>query len=211
VRLERSSIPPLYAITAPYGEVSVEELVRQLVAGGARWLQLRGKQASDAALFAEASSIAASLPPTVRFFVNDRVDIALAAAADGVHLGDSDLDPADARRVAGSRELVIGYSTHSAEEALRAAEREEIDYVAIGPIFESGTKNVRAPLGVEVIRQIRSRTTVPLVAIGGIGRSNFRQVLEAGADSCAVIGALYEGGTIVSNVRALLEAAERAG
>jgi thiamine-phosphate pyrophosphorylase len=211
VRLERSSIPSLYAITAPSGELSIEQVVRQLVAGGARWLQLRAKQVSDAAFFAEASSIAASLPPAVRFFVNDRVDIALAAAADGVHLGDTDLDPADARRVAGSRELVIGYSTHSAAEALRAAGREEIDYVAIGPIFESGTKNVRPPLGVEVIRQIRSRTTVPLVAIGGIDRSNIREVLEAGADSCAVIGALYEGGAVASNVRALLEAAERAG
>jgi thiamine-phosphate pyrophosphorylase len=203
--LRRDEIPPLYALTARRAELSVAEIVGHLVAGGARWIQYREKGLDDAARYRELQQIVASLPAVVRLFVNDRPDLAIACGADGVHLGDEDLPPAAVRRVAGD-DLAIGFSTHSVEDALRAAEDPSVDYVAIGPIFRSRTKDVRAPLGLDPIRRIRARTEKPIVAIGGIDATNVAAVLDAGADSAAVIAALYEGGSIAGNVERILEA-----
>jgi thiamine-phosphate pyrophosphorylase len=123
------------------------------------------------------------------FVVNDRVDVARVAGA-AVHLGQEDLTPTLARRVAGD-EMAIGYSTHS-EAQLRAAAGEPADYLALGPIFETASKRNPDPVvGLERLRLWRSLTPRPLVAIGGITRANAFRVLEAGADSVAVIGDLF--------------------
>lgn len=206
--LNRSEVPPLYALTARAPGRSSPDLVAELVEAGARWVQYREKELDDQLRFAEIERIASALPAFVRLVVNDRADLALACHADGVHLGGEDLPPRVVRSIAGEN-LVIGYSTHDLEEGIAAAQDPAVDYVAIGPIFRSATKNVRPPLGLEPIRKLRDATEKPVVAIGGIDRSNIRSVLEAGADSAAIIAALYAGGSIRDNVRELLGAAER--
>jgi thiamine-phosphate pyrophosphorylase len=203
VTLNRSEVPPLYALTR--SEPPLAD-VRALVAAGLRWIQIRDKSSPDSVLFEDLRQ-AKELARNVRLFVNDRVDLALASGLDGVHLGSSDLDPLHARLVAGPRPLLVGYSTHDAQEAIDAANRPEVDYVAIGPIFSSPTKNVREPLGVEVIRRIRESISIPIIAIGGINPSNIAAVLGAGADSAAVISSLYANGDVAGNVRSLMDAA----
>lgn len=209
MRLLRSEVPPVYPLTAAVEGMSPAEVLERLVEGGARWIQVREKKRGDAGLLRIARESAASLPAFVRLWVNDRTDIALAAGADGVHLGEDDLPPALARQVAGDR-LLIGYSTHSLEEALAAAADPAIDYLAIGPIFRSATKDVRTPLGVDILRHLRERVEKPIVAIGGIDAANIAEVLRAGADSAAVIAAVYERGTIVENLQRLIDAAGEA-
>lgn len=208
MRLQRSFFSPLYALTdRGSAGMSHPEIVAELVSAGVQWIQLREKQLSDAELFLQVERAVMALPASVRLIVNDRSDIALACSADGVHLGDGDLTPASVRKIPGSGDLIIGFSTHSVEEAIAAAQNDAIDYVAIGPIFRSPTKNVRLPLGVAAITHIRGQIDKPLVAIGGIDQTNIRSVIEAGADSAAVIAALYRGRAIRSNAERLLVAA----
>ncbi|HVT43171.1 MAG TPA: thiamine phosphate synthase [Thermoanaerobaculia bacterium] len=208
--LQRSHVPHIYALTPPSAGDRCQDVVEQLVAAGLQWIQVRAKGISDAELFQAVELIAAAMPAKVQLFVNDRADVALACSADGVHLGEHDLPPTAARVVAGDRKLLIGYSTHSLEAAVGAAADPAVDYIAIGPIFRSPTKNIRPPLGLEVLRQLRDKTDKPVIAIGGIDATNIRMVLDAGADSAAVISALYgDGGTIVENSRRLLESVEQ--
>lgn len=209
MRLQRKEVPPVYALTHPVRGMTLDQQVASLVAAGVRWIQVREKEGGDAERFARLRTVAASLPTLVRLFVNDRTDLALACGADGVHLGDEDLPPSEARRIAGDA-LLIGYSTHSVDEALEAADSRDIDYVAIGPIYGSRTKDVRKPLGPGVIEKIRERTEKPIVAIAGIDETNIAEVIRAGADSAAVISALYSDGSIGDAVRRLSDAAERA-
>ena len=127
--------------------------------------------------------------------MNDRTDLSLAAGFDGVHLGQDDLSPAAARhifRAAGQDRLQIGYSTHNLQQ-LREADQLSVDYIAIGPVFATASKANSDPvIGLEGVRQARRATSKPLVAIGGITRENCRQVMEAGANSVAVIADLVE-------------------
>jgi thiamine-phosphate pyrophosphorylase len=127
----------------------------------------------------------------VRILINDRVDIAIASGADGVHLGQTDMGVMEARRLMGA-DKIIGVSTHN-EDELRAALETDADYIAIGPVFGTTTKDNPDPtLGIEEFRRLRQMVSGrPVVAIGGINSTNFRDVLSAGADSVAVIGALY--------------------
>ena len=126
----------------------------------------------------------------VKIIINDRVDIALALQADGVHLGQDDLSPREARTLLGES-AIIGYSTHSVEQAIEAIKL-PIDYIAIGPAFETTTKlDPDAVVGLDGLRRIRNAIgKFPLVAIGGINLANLRSVFDAGADSAAIIGAL---------------------
>jgi thiamine-phosphate pyrophosphorylase len=126
----------------------------------------------------------------VQLIVNDRVDVAVAVGADGVHLGQDDLPPDAARKLLGQT-AIVGYSTHNIEQALEAV-RLPIDYLAIGPIFPTNTKSDTAPvLGLDGLRAVRGAIgDFPLVAIGGITHLNARVAVEAGADSVAVISAL---------------------
>lgn len=207
--LNRQTLPSLYALTPNLPSVDLRDCVARLVKGGVRWIQIREKWCSDANLIRDLRAVTETVPEEVVIVVNDRVDLAIGGRARGVHLGDRDLPPEIAAEVAGERELMIGVSTHSVEEAVRMAALESVDYVAIGPVFASRTKMVREPLGIQAIDRLRKMTDVPIVAIGGINRRNISQVMAAGADSAAVISALYEGGRMEDNAGELIERAGR--
>jgi thiamine-phosphate pyrophosphorylase len=199
-------LPKLYPITdTQASRLSHARQVEQLAAGGASIVQLREKRASprefyNAAL--EAMSIARNLG--VQIIINDRVDIAIAIKADGVHLGQDDLPADHARRLLGEGRI-IGFSTHSPEQAL-AADSTSIDYVAIGPVFQTVTKENPDPvIGLEVVREVKGHLSKPLVAIGGITLQTAPSVIEAGADSVAVISDLYASGEIVEQTRRFVE------
>jgi len=150
-------------------------------------MQYRNKRASARELFESSKRISSLLPPQgVSFVVNDRADVALAAAASGVHVGQEDLSVEAARSVIGTGKL-LGVSTHNLGQFKDAAAT-TADYVAVGPVFCTSTKaNPDPVVGIELIRQVRSLTDKPIVAIGGITLERAAEVMEAGADSVAVI------------------------
>jgi thiamine-phosphate diphosphorylase len=176
--------------------------VRALGKAGVRLVQLRGKDLSGEELHLWASAAReVSRECGVRLIVNDRADVALMVEADGVHLGQDDLSPSGARRVLGP-DSIIGLSTHTVEEA-RRARSEPVDYLAIGPIFETSTKaSGRSTLGVEGARAVRAVVEKPLVAIGGITFERAGALLDAGVDGLAVISALRTGEDVERVARA---------
>ncbi|HEY0323255.1 MAG TPA: thiamine phosphate synthase [Pyrinomonadaceae bacterium] len=186
------TLPKLYPITdARASGLSHAEQVLRLTRGGARLIQLREKHLDAREFFREAeAAISLTREPGVRLIINDRVDIALATGADGVHLGQDDLPPEAARRILGER-AVIGFSTHNVEQAMAAASL-PIDYLAIGPIFPTSSKENPDPtIGLDGLRRVRDAVpSLPLVAIGGITLENALETYAAGADSLAVIGSL---------------------
>ena len=188
----RVNLPKLYPITdARLCGLSHAEQVRRLSAGGATFIQLREKHKDASGFYREAEeALRVARSRRVRLIINDRVDIALALSADGVHLGQDDLPPAAARELLGER-AIIGFSTHNVEQAMEAA-RTPVDYIAIGPIFETKSKEHPDPVvGLEGLRRVREAIgQIPLVAIGGIRQENIREVLAAGANSVAVISLL---------------------
>lgn len=185
-------LPKIYPITdRRISGLSHVEQVRRLIAGGARFIQLREKDAGAGEFYnAVVESIAVARAHGVTIIVNDRVDIALVSGADGVHLGQDDLPPVDARRLLGSDKL-IGFSTHSVAQAIAAIDL-PVDYIAIGPIFGTTTKENPDPVvGLDGLKAVREAIgEFPLVAIGGIVRETCRSVLSAGADSVAIISDL---------------------
>ena len=166
------------------------ELVRAAVAGGVTCVQLREKICGTREFIAEARALRAVLRGTgVPLIVNDRVDVALAAGADGVHLGQRDMSVADARRL-GPPGWILGVSAESRDDAIRA-ETEGADYIGVSPVFATSTKTDTAPpLGLDGLRAIRAATGIPLVAIGGIHEENARAVIRAGADGLAAVTAI---------------------
>lgn len=173
-------------------------------------IQLRDKVAGPRQLLPEARRIAQLCRARgVWFIVNDRLDLALAADADGVHLGQDDLPAKDARALLGT-DKTLGISTHSLEQALRAAEQ-GADYLGIGPVFATATKATGyAPVGCDTIRQLRSRINRPIIAIGGITLSNVGDVIQAGATGVAVISAIVGTDDITTTTRAFLTAIQQA-
>lgn len=152
---------------------------------------MREKQASSREILRVARELRRVVPSGVRLIINDRADLAVASGADGVHLGQDDLPIEDARRVVGD-ERWIGVSTHNPEQ-LGAALESSADYIAIGPVFATVSKDNPDPvIGLEGVRLARSMTKKPLIAIGGITLDNCRSVIEAGADSVAVISAILD-------------------
>jgi len=137
------------------------------------------------------------------FIVNDRLDIALAAGADGVHLGQDDLPPDAARAVAGRR-LIIGVSPPSLEQAL-AAEEAGADYIGVGPVFPTATKPDYPAVGLELVRKVAERVRIPFVAIGGIDRTNAAAVVAAGARRLAVVRAVFGAPDIKEAAASLVE------
>ncbi|MDE2323013.1 MAG: thiamine phosphate synthase, partial [candidate division NC10 bacterium] len=166
------------------------EIAMQAVKGGASMIQLRDKAAGPRQLLYEARQITQLCRAHgVAFIVNDRLDLALAADADGVHLGQDDLPPWKARTLLGTGKI-LGVSTHSIEQAIRAAEQ-GADYLGIGPLFATATKATGyEPVGCDTIRQLRARLPLPIVAIGGISLSNVGEVIRSGAAGVAVISAI---------------------
>ena len=181
-------LPRVYPLTdVVLSGLSHADQVRLLSLGGATLVQLREKQMPALQFYEQARAAVALGAPLI---IDDRVDIALAVGAHGVHLGQDDMPPEAARRLLGDK-AVIGYSTHTIEQAKKALTL-PIDYIAIGPIFATSSKtNPAQTLGLEGLRAVREAVgNVQLVAIGGISHSNAREVIEAGADSIAVISAL---------------------
>jgi thiamine-phosphate pyrophosphorylase len=187
-------LPRFYPIldteAAARHRVDLALATEQILASGAQILQFRHKGFFSREVFATMERIAqACRDARVPFVVNDRADLARLMNA-ALHLGQDDLPPSAARRVVGS-ETLLGFSTHN-ETQLRAAAEEPADYLALGPIFGTASKlNPDPVVGLEGLRRLRPLTPRPLVAIGGITRENARAVLDAGADSVAVIGDLF--------------------
>lgn len=171
------------------GERGVLAVVEAAVRGGARVVQLREKTLPTRAFVERARALKALLQPLgVPLIINDRLDVALACGADGVHVGQEDLSPRDMRRWL--PDGLIGLSIERIEQ-LDAAERLPVDYYGASPVFATATKADAAPaLGLEGLRALRARTMRPLVAIGGIGEHNAAAVMAAGADALAVVSAL---------------------
>jgi thiamine-phosphate pyrophosphorylase len=170
--------------------LSLESFARELREAGIRFLQYRDKDASDELLLQRAAILRRIFPvPDSCLILNDRVPLVLSAGYDGVHVGQEDLSPATARATLGS-EVMIGVSTHGRSQLISAADS-PVDYVAIGPVYATSSKQVPDPVvGLEGVREARAITDKPLVAIGGITRANCAAVIEAGADSVAVISDL---------------------
>jgi thiamine-phosphate pyrophosphorylase len=170
---------------------AVCDFAAELASGGVTLFQYRAKKMSSREMLSHARELRRVLGTEVTLFMNDRADLCLAAGFDGVHLGQDDLSPEGARVVLGNQRWV-GVSTHNAEQA-RLATATPVDYIAIGPTYITSTKENPDPVvGLEGIRAVRQLTSKPLVAIGGITRANARAVIEAGADSVAVIGDLLQ-------------------
>jgi thiamine-phosphate pyrophosphorylase len=185
-------IPKLYAITdRQWSNCTHEEIVRMLLDGDASFIQLRDKEASGRELLDQAiACLKLTREAGATLIINDRVDVALTAGADGVHLGQDDLSVAEAREILGE-DKIIGVSTHSIDQ-FRAALETSANYIALGPVFPTLTKENTAPvIGLELVREARKLTDRPLVAIGGINLGRAPEVIEAGADCVAVISALY--------------------
>jgi len=200
----------LYAIADGGGRRDVVELAAALLAGGVRILQLRWKDAGAGAFAAAALECRRlTREHEALLLINDRVDVALACAADGVHLGQSDLPLGAARRLLGERRW-IGVSTHDLEQA-RAAAAAGADYIGFGPLFATGTKATGyTPRGLQLLREVRRAVAVPIVAIGGIDPRSAHDAIEAGADAVASISMLRDATDPAAAARELLGAlAER--
>lgn len=186
-------LPKIYPITDRLlSGASHADQVRELALGGAALAQIREKHLSPREFFNEAeAAIRAAHESGVRIILNDRVDFALILSADGVHLGQDDLPPDRARMILGDR-AIIGFSTHSVEQAIDAIKL-PVDYIAIGPIFSTKTKPDHAEaVGIEGLRRVRAAVgSFPIVAIGGVDRKNLVDVLNAGADSAAIISDIF--------------------
>jgi thiamine-phosphate pyrophosphorylase len=199
------SIPRFYPIldvaSVQQRGLEIRSVASEILDAGAVILQFRCKGAFTAEIFADVERIAELCRQRgALLVVNDRADIAAMVGA-GVHLGQEDLTPADARKVMGNGAL-IGFSTHN-EVQFRAALTEPAHYLAFGPIFGTVSKaNPDPVVGLDELRRLRPLTSLPLVAIGGVTRTNARSVIDAGADSVAVIGDLFpDVGTIRQRVR----------
>ena len=161
----------------------------ELLAAGVTLLQYRNKNGNAREMLQHARGLKRRLGGSIKLIMNDRADLCLAAEFDGVHVGQEDLSPEGARKVIGEK-LWLGVSTHIPEQ-VKHADKTSADYIAIGPVFSTSSKaNPDPVVGPDGVRKARSLTRKPLVAIGGINRVNCRSVIEAGADSVAVISDL---------------------
>jgi thiamine-phosphate pyrophosphorylase len=184
-------VPRLYAILDAASFSKTEDLMvsaEQLSAGGCTLLQYRNKSGNPRVMLEQARELKRRVGGTAKLIMNDRADLALVAEFDGVHVGQEDLSPEAVRSIIGGRWL--GVSTHNPQQ-LHEADRTSADYLAIGPVFSTSSKDKPDPVvGLEGVRQARLLTRKPLVAIGGITQASAASVIEAGADSVAVISDL---------------------
>jgi thiamine-phosphate pyrophosphorylase len=185
-------LPRLYAILDAScfpDSQSLFSTAEELLSGGVTLLQYRNKSGDAREMLEQARELKRRLGDGAKLIMNDRADLCLAAGFDGVHVGQEDLSPEGARKVVGAK-LWLGVSTHNSQQ-VEEADKTSADYIAIGPVFSTTSKADPDPVvGVGGIRQARALSRKPLVAIGGINRANCRSVLEAGADSVAVISDL---------------------
>src|SRR4051794_2461738 len=193
----------VYAIAdaGALGAGALPAAVAEMAGAGIRWIQGRAKDLSRSAWHAALAACCRTLEGSgVRLWVDDRADLAALFPVEGVHVGQRDLPPAAARRVVGG-DVRIGLSTHDEEQFAAADADPAVDVIAVGPVFPTtGKENPDPVVGLSFVRRARERTRKPLVAIGGIDAANVSEVLAAGADAAAVLGAVCRGG--VREVRA---------
>ncbi len=207
----RLVLPRLYVILDAALITSPErDCALSLAEAGVRLLQYRNKSASSRQYLDSSRALAdALLPHGVSFIVNDRPDVAFLAGASGVHVGQDDLGVEQARRVAGP-DMLVGVSTHNLEQFERAAES-TAGYIAVGPIFATSSKaNPDPVVGLDFVRKVRAITGKPIVAIGGISLDRAKSVIEAGADSVAVISGILSAPNPPQSARQYLEVLETA-
>jgi thiamine-phosphate pyrophosphorylase len=190
--IQKMDLQRLYPILDSSCFKDIEQMfaaAEELIAAGVGLLQYRNKSGHARKMLDDARELRARLGASVKLIMNDRADLCLAAGFDGLHVGQDDLSPESARRIIGP-DRWLGVSTHNAEQ-LTEADKTSADYLAIGPIFATGSKaNPDPVVGLQGLRRARELTRKPLVAIGGITRANARSVIDAGADSVAVISDL---------------------
>jgi thiamine-phosphate pyrophosphorylase len=181
-------------------------VIAAAVAGGVGLVQLREKTAGTREFVELAVAVKALLAPLgVPLLINDRIDVALAANADGAHVGQDDMPAAMARALLGPDRL-LGVSTHDATEALAAA-KYDVDYLGVGPIYATATKpDAKAPIGPGGLAAIKAAVSLPLIGIGGIGADNAAAVIRAGASAVAVVSAICSAGEPEAAARSILEA-----
>lgn len=210
MKREHAPLPRLYAIldaeVAQRHHADLIAAARTLFDAGVLWLQYRDKVHDDATVLRNAQAIRATcVHPSARLILNDRVHLVTASGFHGVHLGQEDMAPETARERL-TRDAIIGLSTHTLEQAFAGEKAAAVDYVAFGPVFETGSKvNPEMCVGLGGLRSVRQLVSKPLVAIGGISAESAGEVLNAGADSIAVIGALFAtDGNIAEAARDLM-------
>jgi thiamine-phosphate pyrophosphorylase len=181
------------------------EILDALIAGGAQVVQLREKELSMREFFDLAKAFREKTRRAgMTFIVNDHVDVCRAVAADGVHLGQDDFPVRAARKLLGSK-TIIGVSTHTLEQALKAVE-EGADYINVGPIFPTRTKEHPGdPVGLELFREVQRRVAIPITVMGGINLDNLDAVLEAGARRVAVVSAVVGARDVAQTVKVFRE------
>ena len=200
------TLPPLYAILDPEQVKgrAIEEALRELLRSGVTMLQLRVKSLAAKDFLALGQRVReATETHHCRLIVNDRVDIAMACNADGVHLGQDDLPLQAGRKLLGNK--IIGISTHDLEQA-QQAESGGADYIGFGPMFGTTTKDTGLTArGIAMLKQIRAAVNVPVVAIGGVNEQNVTQVWQAGADSAAIISDILGVADIGAKVTRIMQ------
>lgn len=199
----------LYAVTdrAWVGKQSLYEQVESALKGGATCVQLREKELDDAAFLNEAIEISALCKQYgVPFFINDNVEIAIKCHADGIHVGQEDMEAAQVRQRVGA-DMIIGVSVHSVEEALEAV-KNGADCLGVGAMFSTSTKTDANVLPKETLRDICAAVDIPVVAIGGIGKSNISQLAGTGVDGVALVSAIFAADDIENECRLLRKLSE---
>ena len=199
----------LYAVTdrAWVGKQSLYEQVESALKGGATCVQLREKKLDDEAFLKEAIEISALCKQYgVPFFINDNVEIAIKCHADGIHVGQDDMEAAQVRQRDGD-DMIIGVSVHSVEEALGAV-KNGADWLGVGAMFSTSTKTDVNVLPKETLRDICAAVNIPVVAIGGIGKSNISQLADTGVDGVALVSAIFAADDIESECRLLRKLSE---
>jgi len=176
------------------------ETLNDVIKGGADAIQLREKSMPDNEFLYIANEFKRIISNTKTIFIiNDRAEIAKKIDANGLHIGQSDIDIHTARRIIGKDKL-IGYSTHNINQA-RKAQKEGADYISAGPIFYTATKQHEPPVGMDYLKQVKSEILIPFVAIGGITLGNIEEVLNAGASSVAVCSAIMQSNNIIQTTQ----------
>ena len=200
----------LYAVTdrAWVGKQSLYEQVESALKGGATCVQLREKELDDTAFLNEAIEISALCKQYgVPFFINDNVEIAIKCHADGIHVGQEDMEVAQVCQRVGN-DMIIGVSVHSVEEALEAV-KNGADCLGVGAMFATSTKTDADVLSKEILRDICAAVDIPVVAIGGISKSNIHQLAGSGVDGVALVSAIFAADDIENECRLLRRLSEK--
>ncbi len=195
-------------ITDPLlSNLSFEDMARKVLIGGIRWIQYRDKFRTRREIYEETLRLRKLTNDyNAVLIINDYVDVAFCADTDGVHLGQDDLPLKEARKII-SKKKIIGVSTHNLEQAIKA-EKEGADYIGFGPVFRTITKDAGEPRGTDMLREVKAKVSIPVVAIGGINLENIISVLTTGVDAVAVASAILIG-DIDQNVKSFLEILKR--